>query len=200
MKIRLFLILFIFLVGCATTRVHFRNQKLFSFDNLTLNYALELERKLNSQDISPDYRIGLGKGIYPNEKNYELEISRNFKRIEKPNFSLEVDYHFTKDSTVRIIMYEWNDLKKENGVRFSTDKQRAKRRKVFKSKFDSLTKKLTEEFGNPTFVEIESNKKPLDGNFRDGIKWKNNGMNAYLFAFGNNENSYNQIRLAIYND
>jgi hypothetical protein len=101
------------LIGCSTTKNLFQNERIFTFQNLDLKYAIELEEKLNSEDISPDYRIGLGKSIYPNTNNYELEISRNYRRIIKPNFSLEVDYHFTKDSLVRFVMYEWNELKKE---------------------------------------------------------------------------------------
>ena len=184
------------LVGCGTSKKVFQNERIFNYENLNLNYALELEKKLNSKDISPSYRIGLGEGIYPNKHDYELEISRNFRRIIKPNFSLEVDYHFTKDSTIRVIMYEWNDLKSKKS---KSAKQNLKTKKAFKKKFKELTEMLTEKYGEPTFLEIESESQKDDGTYRDGIKWLNkNGMNAYLFAFGNPKGSYNQIRLSIY--
>ena len=184
------------LVGCGTSKRVFQNERIFNYENLNLNYALELEKKLKSKDISPSYRIGLGKGIYPNENNYKLETSRNFKRIIKPNFSLEVDYHFTKDSIIRVIMYEWNDLKRKKN---KSEKQNLKTKKTFKKKFTELTEMLTKKYGEPTFSEIESENPKDDGTYRDGIKWLNkNGMNAYLFAFGNPKGSYNQIRLSIY--
>jgi hypothetical protein len=184
------------LVSCGTSKKVFQNERIFNYENLNLNYALELEKKLKSEDISPSYRVELGEGIYPNKNNYKLEISRNFKRQIKPNFSLEVDYHFTKDSTVRVIMYEWNDLKRNKR---KSEKQKLKAKKAFKKKFTELTEMLTEKYGEPTFSEIESENPKDDGTYRDGIKWLNkNGMNAYLFAFGNPKGSYNQIRLSIY--
>ena len=184
------------LVRCGTSKRVFQNERIFNYENLNLNYALELEKKLKSKDISPSYRIGLGNGIYPNENNYKLETSRNFKRIIKPNFSLEVDYHFTKDSIIRVIMYEWNDLKRKKN---KSEKQNLKTKKAFKKKFTKLTEMLTKKYGEPTFSEIESENPKDDGTYRDGIKWLNkNGMNAYLFAFGNPKGSYNQIRLSIY--
>ena len=187
------------LIGCSTTKNLFQNERIFTFQNLDLKYAIELEEKLNSEDISPDYRIGLGKSIYPNTNNYELEISRNYRRIIKPNFSLEVDYHFTKDSLVRFVMYEWNELKKEIEFSFKSEKENIKTKKVFDKKFSDLRKELTKEFGEPSFIEIESEKPEQTETYRNGIKWLNkNGMNCYLFAFGNKEGTYNQIRLAIY--
>jgi hypothetical protein len=191
-----FIFLTLLLVGCGTSKKVFQNERIFNSENLNLNYALELEKRLKSEDISPSYRIGLGDGIYPNKNNYKLEISRNFKRIIKPNFSLEVDYHFTKDSIIRVIMYEWNDLKRKS---FKTEKENLKTKKAFEKKFTELTEMLTEKYGEPTFSEIESENPKDNGTYRDGIKWLNkNGMNAYLFAFGNHKGSYNQIRLSIY--
>jgi len=191
------LISFLFLFGCVSTKTTYRTDQIDEFKKLTLQQAFDTEKKLKSEDISLNRRIGLGKGIYPNENNYELEISKTFKRIEKPNFSVDVDYHFTKDSSIRVILYEWNDLKKKQ---FGTPKENTKRRKVFESKFNELRKELTNELGEPFFSEIESKNNPIEGNFRDGIKWTKNGKNAYLFTFGNDKNSYNQIRLSIYWD
>ncbi len=190
------LIILTFLISCAPSKKVFQNERVFNYENLNLNYALVLEKKLKSEDISPSYRIGLGDGIYPNKNNYKLEISRNFKRIIKPRFSLEVDYHFTKDSTIRVIMYEWNDLKRKS---FKSEKENLKTKKVFEKKFMELTKMLTEKYGEPTFKEMQSKNPKDNGTYRDGIKWLNKkGMNAYLFAFGNPKGSYNQIRLSIY--
>ena len=184
------------LVGCGTSKKVFQNERIFNYENLNLNYALELEKKLKSEDITRTHKVGLGENIYPNKDNYELEISRDFKRIIKPNFSLEVGYYFTKDSSIRVTTYEWNDLKKKS---FKTEKQNLKTKKAFKKKFTELTEMLTEKFGEPTFSEIQSENQKDDGTYRDGIKWLNkNGMNAYLFAFGNPKGSYNQIRLSIY--
>ena len=184
------------IVGCGTSKKVFQNERIFTYENLNLNYALELEKKLKSEDISRVHKVGLGENIYPNRNNYELEISRNYKRIIKPNFSLEVDYHFTKDSTIRVIMYEWNDLKRKT---FKSKKQNLKTKKAFEKKFMELTKMLTEKYGKPAFSEIQSKNPKDDETYRDGIKWRNkNGMNAYLFAFGNPKGSYNQIRLSIY--
>jgi len=93
-------------------------------------------------------------------------------------------------------MYEWNDLKHKT---FKSEKQNLKRKKAFDKQFVKLTKMLTEKYGEPTFSERQSKNPKDNGTNRDGIKWLNkNGMNAYLFAFGNPKGSYNQIRLSIY--
>lgn len=187
------------IVGCAPSKKVFQNERIFTFQSLDLNYALRLEKKLKSEDISPSYRVGLGEGIYPNKNNYKFEISRNFRRTVKPHFSLEVDYHFTKDSTIRVVMYEWNELKNNNGFNIKSVEQNLKTKGVFKKKFAELAQMLTEVYGEPTIMDIESDNQKNEGTYRDGIKWLNkNGMNAYLFAFGNPKGSYNQIRLVIY--
>src|SRR5690606_18785465 len=113
-----------------------------------------------------------------------------------PNFSLDVDYHFTKDGTIRVIMYEWNDLNRPTGFVGKTEKEKLKIKKAFEKKFSELTQMLNARFGEPTFVDIQSKNPNEQETYRDGIKWFNkNGMNAYLFAFGNPEGSFNQIRL-----
>jgi hypothetical protein len=190
------LIILTFFVGCAPSKRVFQNERIFTYENLNLNYALELEKKLKSEDITRKHKVGLGENIYPNKDNYELEISRDFKRIIRPNFSLEVSYYFTKDSTIRVTTYEWNDLKQKS---FKTEKQNLKTKKAFEKKFAKLTEMLTEKYGEPTFSEMQSKTQKDDGTYRDRIKWMNkNGMNSYLFAFGNPKGSYNQIRLSIY--
>lgn len=195
----IFTIIILFLAGCSSSKKVFQNERIFTFDNLNLKYVVELEEKLNSEDISPDYRIGLGKGIYPNTNNYKLEISRNYKRIIKPYFSLEVDYHFTKDSLIRVVMYEWKELKKEDDFSYKSEKENLKTKKIFDRKFDKLRRKLTKEFGEPSFIEIQSKSIKKGETYRNGIKWLNKkGMNSYLFAFGNSEGTYNEMRLAIY--
>lgn len=199
MKYTIISILIIGLIGCKTSKQGILSNKISTFDNLKLEYALNLEKKYKSKDISRSRRVGLGKGIYPNENNYEFEISKDFLRLEKPNFSITTDYHYTIDSTIRVIMYEWKDLKHKPGY-FHSKEENDKRREVFKLKYEELSSFLMKLYGDPTVVEVNSvhNKK---GNFRDSYKWLNkNGMNAYLFIFGNEKNTYNKIRLAIYKD
>jgi hypothetical protein len=101
-----FTFLTLILVGCGTSKKVFQNERIFNYENLNLNYALELEKKLKSEDITWTHKVRLGENIFPNKDNYELEISRDFKRIIKPNFSLEVGYYFTKDSKIQVTTYE----------------------------------------------------------------------------------------------
>lgn len=196
---KLIAITVLILIGCSTSKKVFQNKRFFTFQNLDLKYAIELEEELNSEDISRDYKVGLGKGIYPNVNNYDFEISKDYRRIINPFFSLDVNYHFTKDSSIRVIMYEWSVLKKGEDFSYKSEKENIKTKKAFDKKFSDLRKKLNKEFGEPSFIEIESEKPEQTGSYRNGIKWLNkSGMNCYLFAFGNNEGTYNQIRLAMY--
>jgi len=200
MKHKILIILLIGLIGCKSSKYGTLTSEISTFDNLKLKYALNLEKEYKSEDISRNRRVGLGKGIYPNENNYELEISKDFIRLEKPDFTITTDYHYSKDSTIRVIMYEWNDLKRKLGDLTHSRDENNERREVFRLKYEALSSTLIKLYGEPTIVEENSinNEK---GNFRDSYKWLDrNGMNAYLFIFGNDKNSYNQIRLAIYKD
>jgi len=196
---KLIAITVLILIGCSTSKNVFQNKRIFTLQNLDIEYAIKLEEKLNSEDISRDYRVELGKGIYPNINNYDFETSKDYRRIIKPDFSLDVNYHFTKDSLIRVIMYEWNELKKGEGFSYKSEKENTKTKRVFEKKFSDLRIRLNREFGKPTSIEMESEKPEQTGTYRNGIKWLNkNGINCYLFAFGNKEGTYNQIRLAIY--
>ena len=200
MKNKIIVILLIGFIGCKSSKHGILTDKISTFDNLKMEYVLNLEKEYNSKDISRNRKVGLGKGIYPNENNYELEISKDFLRFEKPDFKLTIDYYYTKDSTIRVILYEWNDLKHKFGDLTHSKEENDKRREIFKLKYEEISSELTEIYGEPTEVEINSvnNHK---GNFRDGYKWLDkNEVNAYLFIFGNEQNTFNRIRLAIYKD
>ena len=153
---------------------------------MDLKYGLEFEEKLNSRDISRNRRVGLGEGIYPNSKDYKLEISRDFKRITDSTFSHRADYHFTKDSTIRVVMYEWNLGKKKNSE------------SVLNKKFIDLKIVLDDYFGESYFTELPTDSLRKNSS-RHGIKWRNeDGLSAYLFAFRDRAKNYYQIRLSMY--
>lgn len=173
-------------MSCAPSTKELEKEGIFTFENSELKYGLELERRLGSKDITRSRRVGLGKGIYPNKRNFKLEISRDLKRVTDSSFSQKADYHFTQDSTIRVIMYEWNRGKIE-GSGNAMDK-----------KFNHLKKILDNYFGEPYFTEFPTDSVGKRA-YRDGVKWQNkNGLNAYLFAFRGRNTSYSQIRLSVY--
>ena len=164
---------------------------------LQLDNIFEYENSISSCDVTRDYYTSIGEGIYPNEKSFKLEKPLIYRHIECPYFQTEIEYYYTNsDKSVKVIMLEWNEFKKSSGLfdeGFSLDVKSS----CFRDKFNKISKKMTDLLGEPTFSDIESEKEST--NFRDGIKWKSeNGVNAYLFMYGNDNNKYRQIRLAIY--
>lgn len=191
------ILIILFLVSCASNKHIFSKERFSNFEQLKINEATAAELRIGSKDITPTHLISIGEGIYPNVNKYELETPKTFKRFEK-SFEIEVEYFYTAiDSSVKVILYQWDDLRGTNTL-FENDKNLSKKFDAFQNKFNQLSERLSKELGMPTQKNIEQGKSG-DATFRDDFKWKNqNGLNAYLFMFGNNNNGYRQIRLAIY--
>lgn len=150
---------------------------------------IDIEKSINSEDVTRDYFVDIGEGIYPFIKNHSFEIPKEFKFIPEPSIELSKSYYYTKDGSVKLILYEWNKM----------DTATVDNRK-FKSIFINLEKIITAKIGQHSSKKIESDKLKNDETFRDDMKWKSSELNAYLFRFGDRNNDYNQIRLAIYKD
>lgn len=178
----------------------FQDNKFNEFNKLAIKEVIKVEKEKNSKDITPDHLIGIGEGIYPNRNKYILATPKTYEIKERPNFKLETEYFYAvNDSLVKVILYQWDYLQKNNSDFFEKENY-TKKFKAFQTKFDTMTLQLTKEFGEPISKKIEQRK--IKGeSFRDDLKFKQvDGLNAYLFMFGNNINGYRQIRLAIYKD
>jgi hypothetical protein len=192
----------LFLSSCVTNKDIFINELFSGFNDLKIDKAIAFEKKNKSKDFSPTYLIGIGEGIYPNENNYKLETPRIFKRSDKPGFQIEIDYFYVlSDSSVKVILYQWDVLPSKEKKSFEDDKSDLQNFSRFQTKFNQLSDSLTRVLGSPVQKNIDQSKVSSGETFRDDVKWHNeNGLNAYLFMFGNNESGYRQIRLAIYGD
>ena len=175
--------------SCVTDNHIFQKQRFADFGQLKLSTVIKLERKISAKDITPEYLIGIGEGIYPNKNNFVLATPKTYKIKERTNFELETEYFYsTNDSSVKVILYQWDNLTKGKSDFFEQENL-TKKYKVFQKKFDNLKVKLTKELGDPIEKNIEQNK-TSDGTFRDDIKWKSqSGLNGYR-----------QIILAIYKE
>jgi len=193
----LFILLSVFLTSCAVDKDIFQRETFEDIELLKISTVIKLEKKTHSKDITPDHLIGIGESIYPNKNNFKLGTPKTFDAKEKPGFQLESEYFYsTNDSSVKVILYQWDSLTKKKNDIFKIDNF-SNKVIVFQEKFNRLKDRLTKELGQPIVIDIEQNK-TSDSTFRDGIKWENNrGLKAYLFMFGN-KNGYRQIRLAIY--
>ncbi|MFB9079630.1 hypothetical protein ACFFLS_07060 [Flavobacterium procerum] len=150
---------------------------------------LEIEKRQNSIDVTRKYFVDIDEGIYPYIKNHSFEIPREFEVPTEKAIELNKSYYYTNEGDVKLILYEWNASNRtevENGK--------------FKSIFLAIEKKVSEKIGPSSLKNIESEKIKTDDTFRDDIKWETQELNAYLFRFGDRNNDYNQIRLAIYKD
>ena len=150
---------------------------------------IDFEKRINSEDVTRDYFVDIGESIYPFIKNHSFEIPKEFKFTPETSIELTKSYYYTKDGSVKLVLYEWN--KKDTAT---IDNRK------FKSIFINLEKIITSKIGQYSSKKIESDKIKNDKTYRDDIKWKSSELNAYLFRFGDRNNDYNQIRLAIYKD
>ncbi|KFF06106.1 hypothetical protein [Flavobacterium reichenbachii] len=122
-------------------------------------------------------------------KDHNFVIPKEFEVATEKSIELAKSYYYTKEGDVKLILYEWN-------VADTAEVESGK----FKAIFAAIEKKVSDKIGQAASKEIESSKIRNDETFRDDIKWKTSELNAYLFRFGDRNNSYNQIRLAIYKD
>ena len=150
---------------------------------------IDFEKRINSEDVTRDYFVDIGESIYPFIKNHSFEIPKEFKFTPETSIELTKSYYYTKDGSVKLILYEWN--KKDTAT---IDNRK------FKSIFINLEKIITGKIGQYSSKKIESDKIKNEKTYRDDIKWKSSELNAYLFRFGDRNNDYNQITLAIYKD
>jgi len=145
----------------------------------------EISKK--SKDITLGYFWGIGEDIYPTFEKHTFEIPKSYQRNEN-NFTLKVDYFFTKDDQTQLKFYEWNENEK---AEISPNQ--------FNEKFHEIKKYLTENLGQPYLEVYEDLEKSKEETVRDDIKWKSQKLNAYLFRF-KRKSGLDQIRLAIYKD
>lgn len=207
------------LTSCVSSKSFFETD-FKSTDNLRLRDAVVYEKRIGSADKTPTHLIGIDKLIYPNKNNYELATPQTFIRYDG-YFETQVEYYYaTSDSSVRVILYEWNKKDLKN---FETKKELEDKFKQFKNQWDNISKELNRKFGLPTFKQLESDKygsKVIEDNqsiedimssmgddtsnkntaWRDDMKWDTKDVHAYLFMFGDNKTGYRQIRLAIYGE
>lgn len=78
---------------------------------MTSEKADEIEKEFRSKDITLDHLISIGKSIYPNNKKHKLATPKTFEQNEKRKFNFETEYFSTKKNLVKIIVYEWTELK-----------------------------------------------------------------------------------------
>jgi hypothetical protein len=201
MKITWFTIILsiVVLASCKANRLKHEENIITLFKELDIKSAIEWENKKDAKDITPDHLIEISEGIYPNNKRFDLATPKTFRSMGSQNLQLQTEYFYdVKDSLVRVILYQWDYLK-EDDKKFRAQQQE-RLFKIFQIKFDSLARQLTKEYGSPFLKKIEQQEMNVD-TFRDDLKFKRaDGLNAYLFMFGNNENNFRQIRLAIYSD
>ena len=178
--------------GCSTYSLPFNFKHVENLNETRVLDAIQVNELQNYLDITPNYPVTVGEGIYPNNENFKLDklisIRRNFE-----DFDIDVDYRFTRgDSLLKNILYEWN---------YKDDSNTTKKQKRMKKLYLDLVKRLNSYLGEPTKIEdIENVWRFENGSgFRISNLWLNDTkFNAYLFMLGNDDRKYYRIRLSIY--
>ncbi|MBI5856812.1 MAG: hypothetical protein HZB42_04100 [Sphingobacteriales bacterium] len=189
-----------FLISCGTTSRLLQKDNYSTFPQLKISEATSFERKIKSINITPSHFVAISESIYPNTNNYTLKVN-TFKKKFIKEFNLTVDYYYAiNDRLVKIILYQWDKSSDNKSNKFQDEKTKSAMFDRFQNKFNQLSDSLTKHLGRPIHTNIDQ-KNEANETFRDDVRWLGqDGINAYLFMFGNNKNRYRQIRLAIYKD
>ena len=165
------------------------NSGLISSEPFGLESMLIFEDSINSEDVSLGHYYSLGEGIYPYFKNHTFGNPLQYRRVECPYFDGYSSYFYTKKGKkLKVAGYNWGEFKSGD---WSDRIDRSELRKAFEQKYASIKVTVTEVLGEPLPLNEEPNSGRID------TKWKSsNGINAYLFMFGN----YNEISLYVYRD
>ncbi len=158
--------------------------------NFKLDKMTEYENSMNSEDVSLGHFWSLGKGIYPNEKEFKFGNPISYRRNECPYFEGKSSYFYTKESkNIKVVSFNWETFKESNfGANPKIEKDLNEK---FNSKYDFIVTVVSELLGKPLDIEQEKDSGRID------TKWKSlNGIKAYLFKF----KTYNEIRLYIYKE
>lgn len=201
MKIQSLIIISLGLLSsCASKRELFIDGAFSNVDQLKINTVEQFEKKNKSKNITLTHLVRIGEDIYPNKNNYRLETPMVFERPPEGQLQVTVDYYYVlADSSVKVIMYEWDDAPSVKNSAVPSRSNMTQRLARFQSKFDQLHHRLTKILGPPQTQNINQTQVLEGETFRDDVKWQNvNGLNAYLFMLGNNKSGYRRIRLAIY--
>jgi hypothetical protein len=168
----------------------------------TLNEAIFYEKELRSKDVSYDHFVGIGEGLYPNKRHYNLTTVKTFSRKDS-SLDYSVDYYSSDDDSIRVVLYEWKNSiispQEENLFASDTVFMDTPRGKVvaLDAKFSELQKALTAALAKPTFKRIHS--KVSSETKRDDLKWEYPGKpNVYLLMF--KHKGYREIRMTVYLD
>jgi hypothetical protein len=132
----------------------------FLFDQKNIKEISRIEAELKSKKRETK-RVTVSDDFFPGATKYYLEYPISFEREDKEfNPFPVVEYYYTsKDSLVRLIVYNWDkarifdnlfDLQKEL-------KNESKRQNEYNKKYDELLKKLTEKLGKSISGDGEIN-------------------------------------------
>lgn len=161
-----------------------------SNESFELKELLQFEDSLRTEDVSLGHNWGLGKGIYPNKKNFSFGNPISYRRLECPYFDGKVNFFYTKkEQAMKVVSYAWEEFKQGNSS-FSKSTDSEERNKAFDEKYDFVLAEVSKLLGEPISNITE-------GDGRRQTKWKSKeNIKAYLFNF----TSINKIRLYFYRE
>lgn len=184
----LILTIFVFCISCTSIKIapETTNAKL---ELGSIDQFVSYEKQINSIDQTRDYLVDVSEGIYPFMKNHNFEIPKEFISMPESKIQILKRYYYLKNGDVKMIFIEWSEKVRDENAN-----------KKFEKIFEQLESKISEQLGNSSFKNLESKIVKNDETYRDGVKWQNAKLNAYLFRFGDNENRHNEINLVLYID
>jgi hypothetical protein len=212
------LLAFGLLTSCASHRPIVDSYNITTVDKLKLVDAINSEKSINSTDKTPIHHVGIGTGLYPNNKNYELATPSTFLR-EGTYFETLIRYYYSNsDSIVRVISYQWG---KKDLKAYETKNELKEKFKRYKTQWNDIEKEMNKEFGSPILRDIQSREygnriieesrtieEIMDSTgsaqnstaWINRVKWSRNNHIAYLIMHGDNKSGYRQINLFIYSE
>jgi hypothetical protein len=169
----------------------FVNWNVSNSSSLLLTDVEQRMKTLLGRDVSPQHKVSIGEGLYPNKNGFDLETPRAYKIIEDSLITLVVDFYYTKqDESVKVSSYEWVQT---NEWFYSLPKEKNKElvRKKFEARLFQIVESIKADFGEPSLGS--------QSDTRNSMEWTTeNGSKIFLSTSGFED--YFKIELRIYND
>ena len=189
-------IFIIAIVSCKSEKFIYEESRFENIGNLEIRQAIEYEKSQKTENTTTKHKIGIGKGIYPNENNFELETPISSNRSIRGKFELQTKYFYSKkDNLVKVILYEWHIPKESH---FLIQINKAKNKRKFDKKYKMIENEIIKILGKPDVIALNKDQFPYT---RDERKWlQRNNTKAYLFKGNHEPSGHYHIELAIYRE
>jgi hypothetical protein len=128
-------------------------QTTFNFDSLDVKTAKKIEKESKSKEFKASYKISISSDYFPGATVYDLEQPLMYVRPDNDFINdLEVEYFYTKNEKVRLIVYNWDSKANSKKIKYDIDTKDLDKHRIelYNKKYEQIFNHLTSLLGQPT--------------------------------------------------